>query len=97
MRAERAPPPPPPVARAASPPGKTGANPDGEETVVYVEWQAPRYHGIQWDSGQHKWMARYKNPNTGERVIVGYYSDDIEAAVVLQADTAPARLGGQKR
>ena len=66
---------------------------DGEETVVYVEWQAPRYHGIQWDSGQHKWMARYKNPNTGERVIVGYYSDDIEAARAHDAAVRAAGLG----
>ena len=66
---------------------------DGEETVVHVEWQAPRYHGIQWDSGQHKWMARYKNPNTGERVIVGYYSDDIEAARAHDAAVRAAGLG----
>ena len=67
---------------------------DGEETVVYVEWRAPRYRGIQWDSGQHKWMARYKNPKTGERVIVGYYSDDIEAARAHDAAVCAAGLTG---
>ena len=64
---------------------------DGEETVVYVEWRAPRYRGIQWDSGRHKWMARYKNPKTGERVIVGHYNDDIEAA---RAHDAAVRATG---
>ena len=64
---------------------------DGEETVVYVEWRAPRYRGIQWDSGRHKWMARYKNPETGERVIVGHYNDDIEAA---RAHDAAVRATG---
>ena len=67
---------------------------DGEETVVYVEWRAPRYRGIQWDSGQHKWMARYKNPKTGERVIVGYYSDDIQAARAHDAAVCAAGLTG---
>ena len=67
---------------------------DGEETVVYVEWRAARYRGIQWDSGQHKWMARYKNPKTGERVIVGYYSDDIEAARAHDAAVCAAGLTG---